>query len=96
MGVTLQGSWWYAEDPEAVNRPGSYLFEPAQCTHTLLIPEQADEPTIVWFALWGCNIQLKDDDSLDMVVDARGMLMYYRMLAQMQGKSLDKVFVTGE
>ena len=29
FAVTLQGSWHYRESPEAVNRPGSYLFEPA-------------------------------------------------------------------
>ena len=38
FAVTLKGSWHYLESPEAVNRPGSYLFEPAGSRHTLVTP----------------------------------------------------------
>jgi quercetin dioxygenase-like cupin family protein len=43
FAVTLQGSWHYLESPEAVNRPGSYLFEPAGSRHTLVTPADATE-----------------------------------------------------
>lgn len=98
MAVTMAGEWWYEEAPEAVNRPGSYLFEPAMCTHTIRVPEpgQQDGPTVVWFAIWGCNVQLDEAGGLDRVIDARGMLAYYRMLAHAQGADASKLIVVGE
>ncbi|MCB1844337.1 MAG: 2,4'-dihydroxyacetophenone dioxygenase family protein [Halioglobus sp.] len=94
--VTLQGRWSYKESPEAVNEPGSYLFEPAGCTHTIEIPSDQEGPTVVWFAVHGVNVQLQDDGELDMVVDARTMLYGYRMLLGEQGKGADKTIVVGE
>lgn len=94
--VTIEGEWFYKESPEAVNRPGSYLFEPAGCTHTIEIPRDQEGATVVWFAVHGVNVQLQDDGELDMVVDARTMLNGYRMLAGMSGGSADKTIVMGE
>ena len=94
--VTLQGRWHYKESPEAVNEPGSYLFEPAGCTHTIEISEDQEGPTVVWFAVHGVNVQLQDDGELDMVVDARTMLNGYRMLLGAEGKSADTTIVVGE
>ena len=96
FAVTLQGRWFYKESPEAVNAPGSYLFEPAGSRHTLMIPEDQDGPTIVWFAIYGCNVQLDEQGELDMIVDAQTMLNGYRMLCDMQGSSSAKTIVIGE
>ncbi|KAA1192502.1 cupin [Pseudohalioglobus sediminis] len=94
--VTLEGRWSYKESPEAVNEPGSYLFEPAGCTHTIEIPQDQEGPTVVWFAVHGVNVQLQDDGELDMVVDARTMLEGYRMLLGAMGKPAPKTLVFGE
>ena len=94
--VTLQGEWFYKESPEAVNKPGSYLFEPAASKHTLMVPKDQDGTTVVWFAVYGVNVQLDEDGELDMIVDAGTMMNGYRMLTQMMGLSSDKMIVFGE
>jgi 2,4'-dihydroxyacetophenone dioxygenase len=96
FAVTLQGSWYYKEYPEHVNRPGSYLFEPAGSRHTLMVPAEQKEPTIAWFAIYGANINLDAEGKVTSVVDAFAMLEGYRLLCRMQGVSADKVIVVGE
>ena len=53
--LTLAGSWGYEEYPEYLNRPGSYLYEPAHSVHTLVVPEDNDGETDVWFAIHGAD-----------------------------------------
>lgn len=79
---TRSGSWHYLESPEAVNRSGSYLYEPAGSIHTLVVPESNDEVTDVTFVIHGANLNLAADDSIEMVVDAAFMLDLYRALCQ--------------
>ena len=55
---TQSGSWHYLESPEAVNTPGSYLFEPAGSVHTLHVPETNDGDTDAWFVIHGANLNL--------------------------------------
>lgn len=51
FAFTVAGSWHYLESPEAVNRAGSYLYEPAGSVHTLHVPEGNTEVTDVWFTI---------------------------------------------
>ena len=95
-GVTLQGRWYYKESPDEINAPGSYIFEPAGSTHTLVVPEDQEGPTIVWFAIYGCNVNLDDEGGLDLMVDAATMLNGYRMLTEAMGLSAEKTIVIGE
>jgi quercetin dioxygenase-like cupin family protein len=81
---TLSGSWKYEEYPE-VNRAGSYLFEPAGSTHTLIVPEDNTEDTDVWFAVWGCNLNLDADGEVESVYDARTIYDGYVALCEAQG-----------
>lgn len=94
--VTLQGSWFYKESPEAVCRPGSYLFEPAGSKHTIIIPEDQEGPTVVWFAIYGCNVDLDEHGAFDRIIDARVVLQGYRQMMGALGKSTDKVITIGE
>ena len=96
FGVTLQGKWYYKESPDEVNSPGSYIFEPAGSTHTLIVPEDQEEPTIVWFAIYGCNVNLDENGELDLMVDAATMLNGYRMITGAMGFNADKTIVVGE
>lgn len=82
---TEQGSWFYAEYPDAVNGPGSYLFEPAGSLHTLTVPETNNGPTLVWFVVQGANLNLAPDGSVEMVIDARTVLDLYLAVAQEAG-----------
>jgi 2,4'-dihydroxyacetophenone dioxygenase len=57
--VTLRGRWHYLEhDWEAV--PGSYAFEPAGETHTLVVPDDVDE-MITLFHVTGGYVYVDTD-----------------------------------
>lgn len=94
--VTLQGSWYYLESPEEISGPGSYLFEPAGSTHTLVTPPDQTVETIVWFAIYGANINLDDDGKPVSVVDARAALEMYRVYCDAIGADCSKLIVHGE
>lgn len=94
---TRSGSWHYLESPEAVNRAGSYLFEPAGSVHTLHVPESnGDEITDVWFTIFGANLNLDDNGNVEVVVDAHAILELYRIFcAQEHGIENPPVIVIG-
>lgn len=96
FAVTLQGQWFYAETPEAVNAPGSYLFEPAGSLHTLCTPEGRDGDTIAWFAIYGANINLDDEGKIVSVFDARAVLEIYRGYCEALELDHSKLIVVGE
>jgi quercetin dioxygenase-like cupin family protein len=84
FAFTQSGSWKYEEYPE-VNTAGSYLFEPAGSIHTLVVPETNTETTDVWFAIYGANLNLAEDGSVDMVIDAQMVLDFYLALCAAEG-----------
>lgn len=94
--VTLQGAWYYLESPESVNRPGSYLFEPAGSRHTLVTPADQKGDTIAWFAIYGANINLDADGKILSVVDARAALDLYRGYCNALGLDCSRLIVRGE
>jgi hypothetical protein len=49
--IVLKGRWLYLEH-DWVAEQGSYAFEPAGETHTLVVPEGVDE-MITWFHVTG-------------------------------------------
>lgn len=81
---TQTGSWHYLESPEAVNTAGSYLYEPAGSTHTLHVPESNDGVTDVWFTIYGANLNLDANGQVELVIDAHGILPYYKILCEQQ------------
>ena len=83
---TQSGSWHYLESPEAVNRAGSYLFEPAGSIHTLHVPDTNDEVTDVWFTIYGANLNLDAEGQVEMVIDAHSILpVYLAVCAEQHG-----------
>ncbi|WP_419555392.1 2,4'-dihydroxyacetophenone dioxygenase family protein [Sphingomonas arenae] len=94
--VTHKGRWYYAETPEAVSSPGSYLFEPAGSTHTLMTPADQEGDTLVWFAIYGANVNLDDEGKVVSVIDARRALELYRGYCDALGLNYDKLIVVGE
>jgi 2,4'-dihydroxyacetophenone dioxygenase len=81
---TQTGRWHYLESPEAVNVAGSYLYEPAGSLHTLHVPADNDEPTDVWFAIHGANLNLDAAGAVELVIDAPLILAIYRDLCEQQ------------
>ena len=94
--VTLQGRWFYAETPDAMNSPGSYLFEPAGSVHTLCTPADQDGPTIVWFAIYGANLNMDDVGTILSISDAHGNLEYYRGYCEARDLDHAAMIVVGE
>jgi quercetin dioxygenase-like cupin family protein len=96
FAVTLRGSWHYQESPEAVNRPGSYLFEPAASRHTLVTPADAEGDMVTWFAIYGANINLDAEGNITSILDARSVLDLYRGYCKALGLDCSKLIVQGE
>jgi quercetin dioxygenase-like cupin family protein len=96
FAVTLKGTWHYLESPEAVNRPGSYLFEPAGSRHTLVTPADATEDMVTWFAIYGANITLDEAGNPTAVVDAKTALDLYRDYCDALGLDYSKLIIHGE
>jgi len=87
---TVSGAWHYLES-EYVNRAGSFLYEPAGSIHTLVVPESNTEVTDVWFQIYGANLNLADDGSVDSVTDAASVLEFYRRRCAKAGLPAPKV-----
>ncbi|MDG2114221.1 MAG: 2,4'-dihydroxyacetophenone dioxygenase family protein [Actinomycetota bacterium] len=81
---TLSGAWHYKES-DYVNRAGSFLYEPAGSIHTLLVPADNDEVTDVWFQIYGANLNLREDGTVESVTDAASVLESYRRSCIEQG-----------
>lgn len=96
FAVTQSGEWFYKEYPDKVNKTGSYLFEPAHSVHTLTVADDATEDAVVWFAIYGSNVNIDDEGSVTSVLDAKTILNVYRALCAAEGKSCDKLIVVGE
>lgn len=84
FGYTSSGAWKYKEY-EYVNRAGSFLYEPANSVHTLMTPTDNTEDTDVWFQIYGANLNLNPDGSIESVVDAKLISDAYFALCEMQG-----------
>ena len=95
FAVTEKGSWFYREYPEVVNKPGSYLFEPAGSLHTLTTPANQSGETVVWFAIYGANINLDESGNITGVLDAPTVLQLYRALCAQQNLDGSKVIIHG-
>ena len=53
------------KESDFVNRAGSFLYEPAGSVHTLIVPDDNTEPTDVFFAIWGANLNLDADGNVE-------------------------------
>ncbi len=95
FAVTHSGSWYYKEYPEYVNRQGSYLYEPAHSIHTLMVSEDNTEDTEVWFAIYGCNVNIDEGGSVLGIVDAKSVLEVYREGCKARGLDATKTIVMG-
>ncbi len=96
LAFTVQGGWYYSEYPDTVNRAGSFLYEPAGSCHTLRVCEDIEEDTIVWFAIYGANLNIDDKGNVVSIDDAFSVLEGYRAFCALAGESTDNVIVVGE
>jgi quercetin dioxygenase-like cupin family protein len=89
FGYTTSGAWKYKEY-DYVNRAGSFLYEPAGSVHTLTVLE---DDTRAWFHMYGVNLNLRSDGSVESVTDGAGTLEAYYALCEAQGLPRPNVLV---
>ena len=56
-GYTMRGHWRYLEH-DWVAKPGTFIFEPAGESHTLVITDDSPEPALILFVVQGGLIYL--------------------------------------
>ncbi len=78
-----------------MSEAGSYLFEPAGSTHTLCTPADVEGDTVVWFAVFGANINLGEDGEVLSVVDAHAALEMYETYCDALGLDCSSLIVHG-
>jgi len=96
FAVTQSGEWFYKEYADKVNKAGAYLYEPAHSVHTLCVSPDAKEDAVVWFAIFGTNVDINDKGDVIGILDAQTALKVYRALCAAEGKSCDRLVVVGE
>jgi quercetin dioxygenase-like cupin family protein len=84
-GYTLRGSWIYREYPDQPQTAGSYLYEPASSVHTLYVPDDNTEDTVVLFIIYGANVSFTDDGQFHSVLDAVTVANLTARCAESQG-----------
>src|SRR4051812_26900892 len=89
-GYTTAGAWKYQES-DYVNRAGSFLYEPAGSVHTL---EVLEDDTRAWFHMYGVNLNLREDGTVESITDGPGTLAAYYNLCEAQGFGRPEVLVS--
>jgi 2,4'-dihydroxyacetophenone dioxygenase len=82
---TMSGSWHYLEYPDQPQTAGSYLYEPGSSVHTLKVPDDNTEDTVVWFRISGANVNFNEDGTFHSVLDAALVAHLTREIAAAQG-----------
>lgn len=82
---TMSGSWHYLEYADQPQTAGSYLFEPGASVHTLAVPEDNTEDTVVLFSVSGANVNFTDDGSFHSILDACTIAYLTATLSEAQG-----------
>jgi 2,4'-dihydroxyacetophenone dioxygenase len=90
FGYTTSGAWKYKEYDD-INRQGSFLYEPAGSVHTLTVLE---DDTRAWFHMYGANLNLRPDGTVESVTDGATTLAAYYALCEMQGFARPNVLVS--
>jgi 2,4'-dihydroxyacetophenone dioxygenase len=67
-----------------VNRPGSFLYEPAGSKHTL---QCIEDNTRVWFHMYGSNINIGADGSVTSIANGLVTLEFYYAMCEQQGNA---------
>jgi 2,4'-dihydroxyacetophenone dioxygenase len=90
FGYTTSGAWRYREY-DYVNRAGSFLYEPAGSVHTL---EVLEDDTRAWFHMYGANLNLREDGTIESITDGPSTLLAYYNLCEAQGFGRPEVLVS--
>lgn len=67
---TLSGQWHYKEYPDQPQTAGSYLYEPSGSVHTVQVPAENTENTVIFVRVTGANVNFNEDGTLHSILDA--------------------------
>ena len=93
FGFTNSGSWYYLEQPGAVNQAGSYLYEPAGSDHTQFVPADNEGPVDIWFLISGRIEAVDDEGKTVSSTGAREMLDAYKDACRNAGLKVPDVLI---
>jgi quercetin dioxygenase-like cupin family protein len=82
---TLSGRWNYAEYPDQPQTTGSYLFEPAGSVHTLMVPADNTEDTLMLVRVRGANINFNQDGTFNSILDTTALVFLTDLFAGQLG-----------
>jgi quercetin dioxygenase-like cupin family protein len=82
---TLNGRWLYSEYPDQPQTAGSYLYEPGGSVHTLYVPEDNNEDTVLFVRVRGANINFDDTGQLHSILDTLTIRVLADTLSAAQG-----------
>lgn len=79
---TLSGRWNYREYPDQPQTAGSFLYEPSGSVHTLDVPADNTEDTLMLVRVVGANVNFNDDGSFNSILDATALVFLTDLFAQ--------------
>lgn len=82
---TLSGSWHYAEYPDQLQTAGSYLYEPAGSVHTLIVPADNTEDTLMLVRVRGANVNFNQDGTFHSILDTTALVFLTDLFAGQLG-----------
>jgi 2,4'-dihydroxyacetophenone dioxygenase len=82
---TLKGRWLYSEYPDQPQTAGSYLYEPGGSVHTLYVPEDNTEDTVLFVRVCGANINFDHAGQLHSILDTLTIRVLADTLSAAQG-----------
>lgn len=82
---TISGRWIYVEYPDQPQTSGCYLYEPGASVHTLKVPDDNTEDTVVLFRVSGANINFNQDGTFHSILDAALISHLTSTLGEAQG-----------
>jgi len=85
---TLAGEWRYKEYEDQPQTAGSYLFEPGGSVHTLCVPAENTEDTVLFIRVEGANVNFNEDGTFHSILDATTIRHLTDTLAAEQGLEL--------
>lgn len=82
---TLAGRWNYREYPDQPQTAGSYLYEPSGSVHTLEVPANNTEDTLMLVRVTGANVNFGEDGTFQSILDATALVFLTDLFAQQLG-----------
>lgn len=82
---TLSGRWHYIEYADQPQTAGSYLYEPSGSVHTLTVPADNDEETLMLVRVKGANVNFNEDGTFHSILDATSLVFLTELFAQQLG-----------